>query len=445
MSGDITRDTFDRSKHFARVLWQQGRVALDADPNEQAAILLHYVRTLARDLIGPHGGPDWDPAGGGFKVTVAGGKDFAISSGRYYVDGILCENDVVDDASGTSGCTYFTQPDYPQDPNAGLPTNYLVYLDVWERDISYLQDDSIREVALGGPDTAARTKVVWQVKIDSTIQDCDVTSLQRFRGFLRARVTEQAPSTDPCVVSPESRYRGAENQLYRVEVHSGSEVTSGPTFKWSRDNGSVCFAIRTLAGTAATVESLGRDDRHTLQVGDLVEILDDHTVLLGEPGSMARVEKVDRDSMTVTVKWASSVTAPPGYDNTSATRHPLLKRWDHQTSLDKDGVDGALPISEDPKQWIALEDGIQVSFLAPGAIDNKLTGEKNVYRTGDYWLIPARTATGGIEWPSQTDSAGKSVPKALPPHGVDHHYAPLARVTGGTVQQCRCMFEKKCP
>jgi hypothetical protein len=36
---------------------------------------------------------------------------------------------------------------------------------VWERHITTVEDDSIREKALGGPDTATRTKVVWQVKL----------------------------------------------------------------------------------------------------------------------------------------------------------------------------------------------------------------------------------------------------------------------------------------
>src|SRR5947199_10703486 len=58
MKGDFTRDTFNPAKHFLRVLMQQGRVQLDADTNEQTAILLHYMQTLAADLIGMHGGPD---------------------------------------------------------------------------------------------------------------------------------------------------------------------------------------------------------------------------------------------------------------------------------------------------------------------------------------------------------------------------------------------------
>ena len=57
MKGDFSRDTFDPTKGFSRVLMQQGRVQLDADWNEQAAILLHYLRTLAADLIGPCAGP----------------------------------------------------------------------------------------------------------------------------------------------------------------------------------------------------------------------------------------------------------------------------------------------------------------------------------------------------------------------------------------------------
>jgi len=57
MKGDFTRYTFDRTRHFSRVLMQQGRVQLDADWNEQAAILLHYLRALAADMIGPFGGP----------------------------------------------------------------------------------------------------------------------------------------------------------------------------------------------------------------------------------------------------------------------------------------------------------------------------------------------------------------------------------------------------
>src|SRR4051812_42761746 len=114
MKGDFSRDTFDPLKHFTRVLMQQGRVQLDADWNEQTAMLRHYIRALAGDLIGPHGGPEGlcgfrilthdmlntscghdTPETVGesvlYPLTLPG--NFMIGTGRYYVGGLLCENE----------------------------------------------------------------------------------------------------------------------------------------------------------------------------------------------------------------------------------------------------------------------------------------------------------------------------------------------------------------
>src|SRR5438445_8151946 len=158
MKGDFTRDTFNPAKHFSRVLMQQGRVTLDADPNEQTAILLHYVRTLASDLIGPYAAPLAAP---GFQIgydSVA--KELTIGAGRYYVDGILVEND--------GPASYLKQADFPVPSDdelakeLGLQTGhpFWIYLDVWERHITYVEDDDIRQKALNGPDTCTRAKGV---------------------------------------------------------------------------------------------------------------------------------------------------------------------------------------------------------------------------------------------------------------------------------------------
>src|SRR5215468_3376097 len=91
MKADFTRNTFDPLKHFTRVLMQQGRVQLDADWNEQAAIQLHYLRALATDIIGQHAGPSDNL---GFAITKLASpvtNDFRIGAGHYYVDGLLCE------------------------------------------------------------------------------------------------------------------------------------------------------------------------------------------------------------------------------------------------------------------------------------------------------------------------------------------------------------------
>ena len=66
--------------------------------------------------------------------------------------------------------------------------------------------------------------------------------------------------------------------------------------------------------------------------------------------------------------------------------------------------------------WHLLEEGLEVQF--------RPSTPANCYRSGDYWLIPARAATGEILWPDEGET-----PKAIAPHGVDHYYAPLGVVS----------------
>jgi hypothetical protein len=433
MQGDFSRDAFDRLHHFSRVLQQQGRVMVDADANEQMSIVLHYLRTLAADLIGPHGGP-----GEGFTITcdIAQGCDFGIEPGHYYVDGILCENE-------PPGVTYTTQPDFPltddDDAQLGNDTAYLVYLHAWERHLTYLQANHIREVALGGPDTATRAQVVWQVQVAAEPEDCECEGdeptcaelldavIDDRHGYLRARARKDTPSDDPCIIPPEARYRGPENQLYRVQIHDGGYSGKGATYKWSRDNGSVVFGIRTLQGATVTLDGLGPDENKSLKERNWVEIVDDHSELRFQPRPLLRVDAVDRVSSTVTLSVPSG-TDLPTFDEHSTT-HPLLRRWDQKSD--------ALEVVEG--KWIELEDGVEI-FFEPGG----------VYQVGDFWLIPARTATGDVLWPRHAEGNDLK-PDSLPPQGIKHHYAPLARIEvddDGKVTcidpPCRCGFGPPC-
>src|SRR5215468_3572376 len=160
MKGDFSRDTFDAGRHYSRVLMQQGRVQLDADWNEQQSINQHRTTTEARDVIGFSGAPVHSP---GFRITTTpDAKSLVIGQGRFYVDGLLCENG--------SDVAYAAQPDLPSPPDivaaikAAQVTSAIIYLDVWHRHLTGLDDPLIRETALGGPDTASRVKTVWQVK-----------------------------------------------------------------------------------------------------------------------------------------------------------------------------------------------------------------------------------------------------------------------------------------
>ena len=181
MKGDFSRSSFDPRKHYRSVRMQQGRVQLDADWNEQQDILLHLITTQLRDLVGP-GGTSATEAGFGITLVEQTGEpadeneaglpdehtrpgkrlpDFQIGAGRYYVGGVLCENE--------APVLYSGQPDYPaaaslvQEPVDH--DHFLVYLDVWQRHLTAWEDPTIREIALGGPDTTTRVKTVWQVKL----------------------------------------------------------------------------------------------------------------------------------------------------------------------------------------------------------------------------------------------------------------------------------------
>lgn len=440
MKGDFTRTTFDPNKHFLRVLMQQGRVQLDADWNEQASILLHYLQTLATDIIGPYAGPAGEHWG--FEVKAGKGGDFIIGKGRYYVNGILCENEKV--------ISYLSQKDLPLSKIDDVLTegSYVVYLDVWERHICFVEDDNIREKALNGADTATRTKVVWQVRVMPLTLPyayCQQGSSLLTNNLLRlsqvcmsARAKQSQPVTRPCLTEPEAQYRGVENQLYRVEIHNGNVDEDGeaitPTFKFSRENGSVIFPIKKVTPDAASnttsveLEHLGCDDKLGLVFDDWVEYVDDKIDLLNTTAPLAKVLVVDAVNRTVTLSGLS------GIDSDFLNRHPCLRRWD-QKEVDSVNAQGVIDLTT--SDWIGLEDGIEVKFSIEAA---------GRLRRGDYWLIPARHITGDIEWPKITASNGKLIPEALSPMGTLHTYAPLAIISEngeGSVtvsSDCRCSF-----
>jgi len=88
MKGDFSRIRFSPRKQYTAVLEQQGRVALDADANEQCAINNYLREKETLDIVGPFGGPVHDE---GFAISVSG-NSIQIGAGRYYVNGIFCEN-----------------------------------------------------------------------------------------------------------------------------------------------------------------------------------------------------------------------------------------------------------------------------------------------------------------------------------------------------------------
>jgi hypothetical protein len=412
MKGDFTRNTFRNSKHYRKVNMQQGRVQVDADWNEQNDIQFHYEKEYLKDLIGKNGTLAKND---GFAITPSG-NEFLIGRGSYYVDGILCENESTIEYSKQSEVVL---------PSKFAARPYLVYLDVWERHITHLDDPYIREQALGNVDTATRSKIVWQVlTIDASDLGTDKCKIwqnalkhidQPTTGTLEARAKPSPKSTDKCSLYETAGYTRLENQLYRVEVHNGGDLGAA-TFKWSRENGAVVSKITKFESgdNRLVIEKRGKDELLDFKKDDWVEITDDLNELHGIPGTLVQLDLVEDTTITYDPATIRPGDKPLNDASYPLSRNPKMRRWEparYETpagSTYKPLIDST--INKDSDGYIELEDGVQVRV-----------GNGN-YRSGDHWVIAARAREGKVEWP--TDSNGK--PIAQGPAGIFHHYAPLA-------------------
>lgn len=397
MTGDFSRLSFDPAQHFSQVLLQQGRVLSDADWNEMSALMTHQIRRLARTLIGPHGG-------NGFEITKgAAGQGYLIGLGDYYVDGILCENRLSGcGASSVDPLPFLNQPNYTpteaeQKSLDGTGPRLFVLL-VTERHVTWVQSPGIREPALGpNIDTCTRIEVVWQAKaveddlfanpvnlddahIEATVpQVLDKICPPSTAPCLFANLDGPAQGNDECNIAPDHAYRGAGNQLYRVEIHDQN------TFKWSRENGAVVFPVsRPQLVTAnneaisnpVRVDSLGLDARTGLNSGDYIEIEDNRSTLGLKRSALNKVVAIRPEDRTVRLKDDFN---PPVLHDRVLDLHPLLRRWDGR---------GDIARAESEAAGVPLEKGIRIKLKKPADA---------AYQPGDYWLIRANAGDGAIE------------------------------------------------
>ena len=402
-------------------------------------------------------GPDPDHAGvawvprqtpNGFKVVASAGN-LTTGRGRMYVDGLLAENHgltstafdpLLAEPAGTTDLPYDQQPYWPTpDPVPGGGP-HLGYLDVWEREVTNLEDPELVEIAVG-VDTTARTQTAWQVRLLPNIGSATCAShddavpgwldvIAPSAGRLTTDTIDVAPADDPCKLPPTGGYRGLENQTYRIEIHdAGAPGTA--TFKWSRDNGSVAIpVVEMLTSTSLRLASVGKDDVLRISTNDWVEILDNHYELGQRPAVMRKVV-VDDAERTISFSGALPADLQPADAADAARRHLRARHWD-QSGIVKDGtgtqlVDldtstaGTITVPTSAATQVVLEAGIVASFSVA-------TGGS--FRAGDYWIFAARTADTSIE---------KLV--SAPPLGIHHHYARLGTVTFPSSQtDCRRLW-----
>jgi hypothetical protein len=448
VSFDNSRITFNPWNDYSGVVSEQGRVQSDADWNEALAEVSRRIQAGTLDTMGQAVYPATTPFA--FQIVPNAGGSVTIGRGRMYVDGILVENHgALDDASwdpslaeksgspqpppasDANPVPYETQPYMMADAFPTTPGDYLVYLDVWKQPITYIEDPSLIDPAIG-VDTSGRLKTMWRVgamqvatgaTCESAAPQWQVSAGQLSNG------TVAGPPPGPCCLTSGSEYTGVENQFYRVEIHNpGGPDGAGATFKWSRENASVQTAITAInpgtnsAGQPAsvlTVASLGRDQVLGFSSGNWVEITNQTNDDLCQPGTLYKIDSVTVANSTITLTTETSITL----GSESYTR---LIRWDQAGTVYTAGnvaynnLDSVITGPDDQGFYgiqvpadgtsLQLENGLIVTFnLVPS------TGS---YLPMDYWNFAARTATG------QPDALSNASPR-----GQHHHYAQLAIAT----------------
>jgi hypothetical protein len=488
MPSDRSRRTDDLRDGYKEVVAQQGRVILDRDFNALQGLTSERIAADALDVVGPSGTPDngfeislphlsppgpplWSPPGG-FGPLGPQDFDFLISPGTMYVGG---QRAALPGRQAGHAVTYsyFDQPDWvdPDEPGITLSPpgeHEFVYLDVEEQEVSAVEDPDLLEVALGGPDTTQRIKLMRRVKRQpvasadcagawkgATAQWLQRDGLQfdprtmRLEPVVRLQVgfTQDVSVHDPCDPVATGGYLGADNQLIRVQIsHSGTPEAGGEAGRllWSFDNASFLYRITSVSadGMLLTLAADPPDALHIPQTGQLVEILLTGAVLGKEPDetdptgqrSILRVIAETSGELRRLAQPYGPITTgdPTKYIVLDAPLDPayaqsatplFLRVWQAELSFDAAG--DTVPLN-DPATGTST--GVQVTIsVPPGEVATK----------GAFWLLAMRPSTPQAVYPERL------LTEPQRPDGPRHWVCPLAVIDWQTslVEDCRCHFD----
>ena len=430
MGSDRARVSYDPGRHWQAVISQQGRVTLEADANEATAIAAEHERGHLVDVVGPAGVPLGAPGTpGGYSVSAVAASsgsytgDLALTPGTLYVGG---ERMVLDET-----ITYGNQPDWLDTGDSlwrpvSLPTvtagatfNELVYLLLRGQEVGAVEDPALLDVALGGPDTAGRSRIVQRVVRQPTSQTSELSPLQD-----PSLVSEWASlglSVNPQTMRLSSSalllmsgtYSGSENQLIRVQIAS---VANGvPTLVWGYDNAYDLYQVTATAnpdGTATelTLVQAPVDVYHQPAAGQTVEILQSAAQLA--PGDTSGY-------IAATTGIVTTLTPSGGYQ-------PDTQQVQITTPV-------AVPSGGPPLFMRVWQDSMVYTGPGPVPLGNtglsvtlSLSGTSSAvttYHVGDYWLIAVRPGTSAQVYPARITESPQ------PPDGPPMWACPLALVT----------------
>jgi len=414
MKTEISRDSHQPEKRYTGVYQQQGRMLTDADWNELVDILKGRLNDALKDVVG-NGSP--------MHRNVVNNDDAnnppKLKWGRVYVDGILAIVRPGKDATSEADFEYDHQEDFPLPPAkpSASSESYCLYADVWERTVTQLLDDKLRDKGLHGADTCTRKQVMAQVKWCPIDIDPETSSKNPPKGNARATITLlkksiQPDPCDPCAKQLDVKSRIG-NYLFRVEVHDVQGSADAPevlTLKWSVENGAIqapCFQ----KDDEGNIVDIDPPESFTSE-NWVYEFFDDSSEKhLGVHHAGSAIWEPSRHDL-VKETYSKPESAPNSY----------VRRWD-----------GCCTLSKGSKWKVdkAYDRDKSTRFASVDA-DNKLTIKLDSHQieldldasfvAGDYWLAEVREAENKTGMPLISDEL---------PHGIEHHYLKLGKVVDG--------------
>lgn len=434
MSSDRARKTYDPRLQYRGVVMQQGRVTLEADWNEQDEISREALRDDALDIVGPCGTPD-----DGYAISASSNRkrDFSIGKGTMYVGG---ERLSLGEDTTYLGQVELDWVDGP-DPASTDATIEAVSLYVREQEVSAVEDPDLREVALGGPDSAQRWRFLQRVQrlgVGSPVCDkaweqvvekwagrgfkFDPSDMRlRSNGRLKVIFTEPTNKVDLCEPLTHGGYLGADNQVIQVKVVGYDSTSKTVQLVWGIDNASFLYRVSAVKGNVNAVV-LGRppvDTEHWPKSPQVAEILRSAAALPNggfvaeHTGFVANVDTFDPDSLTVTL--SDDVSAYFA----DAKIPTYLRMWEGAARVK---LGNAMTLGDT---------GLQVEVRRA---DTTLG-----IPVGDFWCFAVRPLTPAWVYPE------RYLDEAQPPEGPRQWLCELATIdwTGQSpiVQDCRERFD----
>lgn len=443
MTSDRARVSYDPGRRYHGVVAQQGRVSLEADWNEAQAIAGAELAARTLDVVGRTGSPD---RGYELSPVIDDGSatgDLWISAGTLYVGGqrLHLARDVrygdQPEWADREGDSLWRDPAVPRHPHE------LVYLLAREQEVSAVEDPALRDVALGGPDTTQRLRVLprvvryptaartWEDAWGQLIGEQWLPSGFRMdeasRSLLPGARLQVTAFSGGGAEQPADHggYLGPNNQLIRVQI-ARVDGDGVPVLLWGYDNASSLYRLSSSVVSAArTVLRLAAapvDVYHQPREHQVVEVLrgaalltdaaaDTADACAAAAGQIARVAVAyDPDSREVVVGTA----LPPQYLKKPGEDLPLFLRvWEGEVRC---------PPGEEHELGGT---GLRVRLAGLRVRTGDPEAEcPQAYPVGAYWMIAVRPGVGpgaeGVVYPRRILDGPQ------PPDGPRQWLTPLA-------------------